>query len=358
MPKSKVFFQKIDNAKDTVQLAVKFKNLIKQSQLCEDFKQGELIPIKLHMGEKGNKGHVDAKVVKVLIDKLKSKAVKPFIVETNVLYQGRRVNAVEHMMLASEHGFDINMLGAPVFISDGLHGENSIEVKIDQKHFQSVSIARPVIYFDAIISIAHVTGHMLTGFAASVKNIGMGLASRTGKLRQHSNIKPYIKQENCTLCRRCMHHCPVSAIIEKQGKVFIQKEICIGCGECITSCKFNAIPDNYGEEAKIVSEKMVESAYGILLNIKQKIFFNFAIKITKNCDCMAKDEPKIVEDIGILASLDPVACDKAAADMALSKAGEDIFKKVFPQADFCMHHLEYAEKIGLGTMDYELIIIK
>lgn len=354
MTKSTVYFQEVNDARDTVLLAAKFKNLVKQSKLCENFRKGDLIPIKVHMGEKGNTGHVNAAVVKVLIDKLKSKAVKPFIVETNVLYQGRRVNAIDHMMLASEHGFDINMLGAPVFIGDGLHGENAMEVKIDQRHFQSVSIARPVMYFDTIISIAHVTGHMLTGFAASIKNIGMGLASRTGKLRQHSNIKPHIKQENCTLCKRCIRHCPVSAIIERGGKAFIQKEVCIGCGDCIAACKFNAIPEDWGEDAKIVSEKMVESAYGALLGIKNKVFFNFAVKITKNCDCMAKDEPRIVKDIGIFASLDPVACDKAAADMALSEAGGDIFKKVFPEADFCMHHLEYAEKIGLGTMDYEL----
>jgi len=357
MAKSTVYFQEVDNARDTVQLGAKFKNLINKSKLCENFRKAELIPIKLHMGEKGNTGHVDARVVKVLIDKLKSKAVKPFVVETNVLYQGRRVNAVDHMMLASEHGFDINTLGAPVFITDGLHGENSMEVKIDKKHFQSVSIARPVMYFDTIISIAHVTGHMLTGFAASIKNIGMGLASRAGKLRQHSNIKPHINPKNCTLCKRCIKHCPVSAIIEKDGKAFIQKEVCIGCGDCITACKFNAIPEDWGEDAKIVSEKMAESAYGALQGVKTRIFFNFAVKITKNCDCMAKDEPKIVKDMGIFASSDPVACDKAAADMAMSNAGGDIFKKVFPQADFCMHQLEYAQEIGLGTIGYELLKI-
>ena len=357
MAKSTVFFKAINNSKDTVQMAAKFKDLVKQSGLCENFRRGELIPIKLHMGEKGNTGHVNANVVKVLIDKLKSKAVKPFIVETNVLYQGQRVNAVDHLMLASEHGFNISSLGAPVFIGDGLWGENSAEVKINKKHFQSVNIARPVLYFDAIVSIAHVTGHMLTGFAASIKNIGMGLASRTGKLRQHSNIKPHVREQNCTLCGRCIDHCPVSAIIEKQGKAFIQPDICIGCAECIAACKFNAIADDYGEDAKIVTEKMVESAYGVLLNVKRKVFFDFAVKITKNCDCMAKSEPSIVKDIGIFASADPVACDKAAADKVLIEAGGDVFKEVYPRADNGLSQLKYAEEIGLGSMDYDLVDI-
>ncbi|MCK4995123.1 MAG: DUF362 domain-containing protein [Candidatus Omnitrophica bacterium] len=356
MPKSIVYFQPVDNSRDKVRVAHSFKNLIKISGLLNDFKKGELVPIKMHLGEKGNTGHVGAKAAKVAIDKIKSVAAKPFITETNVLYQGSRVNAVDHLMLASVHGFDPVTLGAPVIISDGFWGENAMDVKIDKKHFESVNIARPVMYFDSIVSIAHVTGHMLTGVAASLKNMGMGLASRTGKLKQHSNIKPHVKVENCTFCKRCIKHCPVEAIIEKDEKAFIKQDACIGCAECISVCKFGAIADDYGEDAKVLSEKMVEYAYGVLLNIKKKVFFNFALHITKNCDCMAKDEPFIVDDIGIFASSDPVACDKAAADMVVQRASEDIFKKVYPQADFYMNQLIYAQSIGLGKMDYELVI--
>ncbi len=357
MNKSKVYFQPVTNSRDKVQVAFKFKSLIKLSGLLDDLRKGELVPVKIHMGEKGNTGHVDAKVAKVAIDKIKSKAAKPFITETNVLYQGRRVNAVDHLVLASEHGFDPVSLGAPVIIADGLWGENAMDVKINKKHFESVNIARPVMYFDSIVSIAHVTGHLLSGFAASLKNMGMGLASRAGKLRQHSNIKPHIKTENCTFCKRCIRYCPVGAIIEKQDKAFIKQDVCIGCGECICACKFGAIADDYGENAKVFGEKMVEYAYGVLLNIKKKVFFNFALHITKNCDCMAKDEPFIVEDIGIFASSDPVACDKAAADMIVTQAGVDIFKKVYPQTDSYMNQMEYAQKIGLGKTDYELVSV-
>ena len=354
MTKSVVYFQPVDDCRDTIALAARFKNLIKASGLCEDFKKGELLPVKLHMGEKGNTGHVDARVVKVMIDKLKSKAVKPFIAETNVLYQGRRVNAVDHLMLACEHGFSPEQLGAPVFIADGLWGENAFEVEISKKHFKNVNIAKPVKYFDSLISIAHVTGHLLTGYAASIKNVGMGLASRAGKLRQHSNIKPHVKRENCTLCRRCLQVCPVSAIIEAEGKAFIRQEVCVGCGECIAACKFAAIAEDYGEDAKILTEKIVEYAYGVLLNVRKKVFFNFAVRITKNCDCMAKDERPIVKDVGIFASADPVACDKAAAEMIVSAAGEDVFRKVYPNADIYENQILYAQEIGLGSAQYEL----
>ncbi|MFH1460033.1 MAG: DUF362 domain-containing protein [Candidatus Omnitrophota bacterium] len=357
MSKSKVFFQTVKNSKDKVQVAAKFKELIKQSKLCEDFKKDEIVAIKTHMGEKGNTGHVDAQVIKVLIDKLKSKATKPFITDTNVLYHGNRVNAVDHLILAHEHGFCLEKLGAPVIICDGLLGENAEDITINKKHFEKVSIAKPVLYLDNIVSIAHVTGHLLTGFAASIKNMGMGFASRAGKLKQHSNIKPTVRENNCVLCRRCIENCPVSAIIEKEKHVFIDQNICIGCAECIVACKFNAICDNYGENAKILSEKMVEYAYGVLKHPKKKVFFNFALRITKNCDCMAKDEPNIVEDLGIFASNDPVACDKAAAEMVIAQAKEDIFKKVYPNADVYINQLNYAQEIGLGNLEYELIRI-
>ncbi len=355
MSKSIVYFQPVANSKDKVQVAYLFKNLIKLSGLLNGFKKGEIVPIKIHMGEKGNTGHVGAKTAKVAIDKIKSMAAKPFIAETNVLYQGSRVNAVDHLMLGAVHGFDPVSLGAPVIIADGLWGENAMEVQIKKKHFESVSIAKPVMYFDSVVSIAHVTGHLLSGFAASLKNMGMGFASRSGKLRQHSNIKPRVKPENCTFCKRCIKNCPANAIIEYQEKAFIKQDLCIGCAECIAACKFGAIADDYGEDAKVLSEKIAEYAYGVLLNIKKKVFFNFAVNVTKNCDCMAKDEPFIVDDIGIFASDDPVACDKAAADMVVKNANEDIFKKGYPQAAFYMDQLIYAQSIGLGKMDYELV---
>ena len=356
MSKSVVYFQPVINSRDKVQAAANLKKLIKHSGLLEGFKKGELVPVKIHMGEKGNTGHVDAKAAKVVVDKIKSMAAKPFITETNVLYQGSRVNAVDHLMLGAAHGFDPVSLGAPIIIADGIWGENAMEVEIKKKHFETVNIAKPVMYFDSVVSIAHVTGHLLTGFAASLKNIGMGFASRTGKLRQHSNIKPHVKAENCTFCKRCIRHCPVQAIIEERGKAFIKQDVCIGCAECIAACKFAAIADDYTEDAKVLSEKMVEYAYGVLLNINKKVFFNFALHITKNCDCMARDEQFIVDDIGIFASSDPVACDKAAADMVLKNAREDIFKKAYPQADFYMNQLVYAQSIGLGQMDYDLVI--
>ncbi|MFH2137574.1 MAG: DUF362 domain-containing protein [Candidatus Omnitrophota bacterium] len=357
MSKSIVYFQEVKNGKDVLQVKSKFKNLIKKSALCDVFTKGEIVPIKTHMGEKGNTGHVSPKIVKALVDKLKSKAAKPFVTDTNVLYHGLRANTVDHLMLAHEHGFDIKSLGCPVVIADGLLGENAENVIINKKHFDQANIARLFLRLENFVSIAHVTGHMLTSFAASVKNVGMGCASRAGKLRQHSNIKPHIKKEKCVLCRQCVKVCPVSAIIEKEEKAFIQESVCIGCADCIAACKFSAVAEDYGEDAKILVEKMAEYAYATLLHIKKKAFYNFAINITRNCDCLAKNEKSITADVGIFASADPVACDKASADMVIEKIKDDIFMKEWPNASNYMEQLSYASELGIGSLDYELVIV-
>ncbi len=224
----------------------------------------------------------------------------------------------------------------------------------NKKHFEKVSVARPILHLENLVAISHVTGHLVTGFAAAIKNVGMGFSSRAGKLRQHSNIKPHINPDNCVLCGQCIKNCPAKAIIEKDKHAFIQGELCIGCAECLVACKFNAIPEDFGENVTVLVEKMAEYAYGALKNIKRKAFFNFAVKITRDCDCLAKDQPLIVEDIGIFASSDPVACDKASADMVLKKANIDVFKKEYPKASPYMEQISYAAKIGLGNLDYEL----
>lgn len=358
MPKSTVFFQEVKNSKDRVQVKSKFKHLIKESKLCDDFGKGEFVAIKTHMGEKNNAGHVPAEVIKALVDKIKSKAAKPFLTDTNVIYHGQRTNAVDHLMLADEHGFNIANLGCPVIIADGIFGENAQDINIDKKHFKNINVARPVLYLDNIVSVAHATSHILTGFAASIKNIGMGFAARAGKLRQHASIKSQVKEEKCVFCKLCVRHCPVQAIIEKKNRAFIQENVCVGCAECLVACKFDAISVDYGENAKIMVEKMVEYAYGILSKAQRKVFFNFALKITKNCDCLARDEPSIVRDLGIFASSDPVACDKAVADMVLAVAKEDVFKKAYPGADAHINQLTYAQKMGLGSLEYALINVE
>ena len=350
---STVFFISVQNSKDTGKLSASFKKLLRTIPWKEIFPSKFIVGIKMHFGEKDNCGYVPAPIIKNLVDKLKSSNTKPFITDTNVLYHGQRTNSIDHLNLAREHGFSLSTCGAPVIIADGLFGENVFEIPYNGKHCEKLKTAGILKNLHGFVSVAHYTGHMVTGFGGTLKNVGMGLANRAGKQIQHSSIKPSVIEKTCTYCKKCIAVCPVQAIVPQNNKAFINSDTCIGCADCIVACQFKAIEITWGESFNITEEKMVEYAAGIIRHIPHTYFINFAVHITKECDCLAKDDPSIVDDIGILASADPVALDKATLDLVLKKAGNDIFKTAHPDTDY-HRQLEYASQIGLGSLEYKL----
>jgi uncharacterized Fe-S center protein len=350
-----VFFIKIKNRKDIERFKSDFKLLLNKSNALSGINKKEFVAIKLTFGDKDNTGFVDPRLIKVLVDKIKSLAARPFLTDSNVIYEGKRMNAVDHLLTAYEHGFTLENTGAPIVIADGLMGENSEKVKIEGLNLKSISIPPLVSRLDNLIGLAHPTGHIFATYGGAIKNIAMGFASRAGKQIQHSNLKPQIIEEKCNFCQRCLKLCPMQAIVEKKDHAFIRKEICIGCGECISACPYDSLKVQWNEDMEIFGQRMVEYCYGILSLIKNKFFINFAVHITKNCDCLAKDEADIVEDIGILASRDIVALDKATLDLIEQKGGSDVLSKLHPQRLDYRKQLAYAQRIGLGNQTYQLV---
>jgi len=312
-------------------------------------------------GEDGNKYFMGPEYIKVVTDKIGGSGARVFLTDANVLYKGKRTNAVDHLNVARKHGFFD--CGVPVIIADGLRSKNFGKITVNQKHFKAVNIARDILDADSLVVVSHFTGHMQTGFGATIKNIGMGSASRSGKQMQHSHVKPEVTTDTtdtpakCTLCKSCFEVCPVSAIVEKDGKAFIKKEVCIGCAECVATCKFFAIEITWEESDEILQEKMAEYALGALKDKVNKVaFINIAIRIPKECDCWGASNAIIAKDTGLFVSLDPVALDKATVDKVIEVQGSDAFKKMHPSTDW-RRQLEYAAKIGLGSLEYELIEI-
>lgn len=312
------------------------------------------LAIKLTFGEEGNTGYIKSEWLKGLIGLLKQKTENLFIIETNTLYREKRSNAIGHLHVANSHGYSIEKLGIPIIISDGLSGRDYENIPIYAEHFEKVKIAKGVCESDALICISHATGHIQAGFSGSLKNIGMGCASRQGKLLQHSGTLPEITVEKCAGCGSCLDVCPANAIGLKKKKAILVKEKCIGCGECTVACRTGAIEIKYDENVVKFQQKMVEYALGVKKALDSKIaFINFLWHITKNCDCMAKDEPPISEDIGIMGGIDPVSVDKASLDII----GMDKFKEIFPEID-PMAQIYHAEKIKLGSSQYELVEVE
>jgi hypothetical protein len=291
-------------------LLAKFERLIEAADPFAGLKKGALVAVKTHLGEVGNKGHLPPPFVALVGRKAKERGGKPFVAETSTLYVGRRSNAVDHLMLAYEHGFVPNRIGMPIVMADGLAGHSQTTVRVDGAHHETVNVAADCSVYDFLFGIAHVTGHMCSSMGACLKNLGMGLSSRAGKLVQHSSVKPWIVPDTCVLCGACFHHCPADAIADHEGRhALIDEGRCIGCGECVSVCKAGAVRFDWNQDSRVLQEKMAEHAKGVVAAVgERRCFANFAWKITENCDCMAKDDPAVCPDLGILP-LDPVALD-------------------------------------------------
>lgn len=341
------------------------KSLVKQTASLFDRVGGEriidkedLVGIKLSFSEFGNTSFLRPVFVSQLVDKVRKCGAKPFLTDCNTLYTGGRSNSVDHINTAIKNGFSYDVVGAPIIIADGLRGKNFIKVDINLKNFSEAKIGSEIFHADAIISASHIHGHGCTGMAGTFKNIGMGLASRSGKQAIHCQDEaPRVDKAKCIGCGGCVKWCPVKAIILKGKKAVVDERRCIRCGECTATCRHKAIAIRWLDTSGNVQERIVEYAYAVLKNKRKKaIFYNFLLDICPGCLCMRHSDIPIVPDIGILTSTDPVALDQASFDLInqqqgirgsrLKKnfsSGKDKFRDIYPSID-SERIMKYAEK--------------
>ena len=369
MTPSKVFFCDL-RATATKTTFAKLSRLLLEAGLDKKVRPRNLVAVKLHFGEEGTTGFIRPVFIRRIVEKIKQLGGFPFLTDTNTLYRGSRSHSVSHIVTAIEHGFAYSVVDAPIIIADGLRGSSSVKIRIDQEIFKLVDIGKEIVDADVLIGVAHFKGHELTGFGGTIKNIGMGCASRHGKLEQHSGLSPRIKKKKCTGCGECAASCAQEAISIEEEKAVIDPKKCTGCGQCIIICANSAINVRWSRDIPIIQKRMVEYAFGVLKEKEGRaLFINFLTDISPLCDCNRYTDASIVPDIGIVASTDPVAIDQASADMVNqqtglhgsclkvnTRPGEDKFRGLYPEIDWGFQ-LDYAQKIGLGTRRYELIEI-
>ena len=257
------------------------------------------VAVKLSTGEPGGHNFLQPALIKDLVQK-----VKGTIVECNTAYGGGRADTENHLKAAKDHGFTAI---APVDIMDA-EGEVALPVK-GGKHLKEDFVGSHYLNYDFTIVLSHFKGHAMGGFGGAIKNISIGIASSAGKAWIHS------------------------------------------AGKTKGNPWGNLPPqDDF-------LESMAEAAKAIVDHCGDKILYiSVANNLSVDCDCDSSPEDPKMGDIGILASLDPVALDKACTDLV--RASEDHGKiHLIERIDSRngMHTLEYGEKIGLGSQKYELV---
>lgn len=374
MEKSKVYFTDF-RTHVGVSLTEKLQRLIKKAGITDIDMDGKFVAIKMHFGELGNLSYLRPNYAKAVADVVKECGGKPFLTDCNTLYPGSRKNALEHLDCANINGFNTITTGCQIIIGDGLRGTDDITVPVrNGEYCKEAYIGRAVMDADIFISLTHFKGHESTGFGGAIKNIGMGCGSRAGKMQQHNSGKPIVHDDLCRGCRRCAKECGSDAITYENGKAVINQDICKGCGRCIVACAFDAIENQNWDANEILGRKMAEYSQAVC-DGRPTFHISLVRDISPNCDCHGENDAPILPDVGIFASFDPVALDQACVDACLHATPMPNSQLSDNLADPHWHHhhdnfldsnpnvrwketLEHAEKIGLGTREYELIQMK
>ena len=293
MEKSKVYFTK----------EISSESLIRVYEALGVELDGN-VGVKVSTGEKGSKGYLKADLIGPLVKKLDGT-----IIECNTAYPGARTSYEEHYKVAEEHGFTSI---ADVDIMDR-DGEFKIPVT-NGKHLEYDIVGENLKKYDSMLNLAHGKGHAMGGFGANLKNQSIGVASRNGKAYIHSCGQT----EDPNECWSAQY----------DQKDFIE---------------------SMAEAAKAVSDYF-ES------NNKKIAYITVMNNISVDCDCDAHQGDPVMKDIGIIGSLDPVANDQVFIDMlwnSVDPGHTKMMERVDRQEG--RHILKYAESLGLGSTDYELI---
>lgn len=350
-------------------LQQKLTRLMKTAGMGEIDFDNKYVAIKMHFGEPGNLAFLRPNWAKTVADFVKERGGKPFLTDCNTLYVGGRKNGLDHLDTAILNGFNPMTTGCQVIIADGIKGNDEVEVPVEGgEYVKNAKIGRAVMDADVFISLTHFKGHESAGFGGTLKNIGMGCGSRAGKMEQHNAGKPHVVQKHCVGCKLCTKICAHDAISVQDRKAAIDHSKCVGCGRCIAVCARNAITVNFDESHTNLSRKMSEYAKAVV-DGRPCFHISLIIDVSPNCDCRAENDAAIVPNVGMFASFDPVALDMACVDAVNTQPilrgsaadigdchDQDHFHCIHPDTDW-MSCLEHAEKLGLGTREYELIKI-
>ena len=386
---SKVYF--MDDRAKAIQdsLVAKMLTVFGAAGLQDTISPGDIVAIKLHMGEYNNTAYLRPVYARALVDKVKELGGEPMVVDTTTLPYtpfASRTTALDYLNTAARNGYTEATLGCPVIIADGFLGSDDVRIDLPEGFIlKEQYVASGIAMADAMIVLTHFKGHPMGVYGGAIKNIGVGCASKRGKYNLHMgdhpkygfNARPFYPQLckglECPGAPVCNTVCPEDALhVSAEGIVWEQKK-CKGCQACfgiLVICGVGFIQDEYFDSQ---AAAMADSALAAWKTFKPgKVgMVTLGIDMSPWCDCVSFSDRAFCPNLGVFASKDPVAIDMACLDMATASYGipgsmaedkgvmEPGMRKLSPCGSVVgvdeMIQPNTAERIGLGTKEYELI---
>jgi uncharacterized Fe-S center protein len=321
----------------------KFREVIQEQ--VKGFSEGDKVAVKMHMGEYGNLNYVRPPIAELVVDELKRRGAKPFIIDSPTAYHGKRHNSEEYLETARKNGFSEETMGCPIIISDE-------GIDLESRYLNKMEVLKEIKESDGIVVLSHFKGHSCSGFGGCIKNLGMGGFTKETKGMIHSCSQSIMVGE-CSGCGSCVNVCPFDAISMKEGKAVIDPDNCFGCSACINICPSKALKAKKERFGKILTE----AAHLLLKGFEKEkqLFINVLLDISKSCDChpIGDDDvgPIVSPNIGIMVSKDIVSIEKASLDIA-DRHTDGKFSKIYHANP--MEQIEAGVEFGMGSSSYEI----
>ncbi len=354
----------------------KLDRLLCEIGLEKYFSKDEWVAVKTHFGSEGAHRIVRPVFLRRVVEALKAVGAKPFVTDTV------RIKGLDYLEVANQNGINHLSVGVPVVLADGLYGNDNIMVKAGEL-LGEIAVASVIHDVPAMVVCSHVKGHIQSGYAGAIKNLAMGGVSGShrdcgwkcgrGAMHVMGEGKLMWDPERCELCYQCEEVCPLECVkFVKDGKEFFyEDERCWRCGRCTRVCPEGSLLQEGASDENFM-RALAEAAAAVLSTFGRGkvVYVNFLAEIQPECDCMPGADVPVMQDQGILVSDDLVSVEKASVDIlrrahplpqsaaadADIKAGDDVLYSL-NKRDFDLQ-LSEAQRLGLGSPDYELVVLK
>ena len=389
---SKVYYMDARGNSPQTSMAAKMATVFEAAGFDSLIKPGDVVAIKTHCGEWNNTAYLRPIYARTLVDRIKALGGRPFVCDTTTLPYSiisSRSTGLDLMVTADRNGYNSSTLGCPFISADGYMGTDDYRVDLPEGYIlKEAYIANAIAAADVLITLTHFKGHAIGVIGGAIKNLGIGAQSKRGKFSVHMGCHPkyglstsgtfhpenYKGRQGDENWRELQECCSFGLIRVTEDSILWDREKCTSCLACLRPMLSRGILE-LSEDLFLATNAAIADA--CLATIKavspgKVAFINLALDISRGCDCVPYADVPILPHLGVFASYDPVAIDKACLDKALETVGVqgstaeemDVLgtgKHKFENCSPLMAGLSEeaqintGEIIGLGTQQYELV---